>query len=888
MCRRGSLLLLIPLACIAAHAAPVRGDEVAAYLQRNGLDELLAVHLEQRLEQATDQEHDELLLRLADLYAKLLATVEDDARRVWIEQRSRKLLAEAPEGEANELRFALLRASYRVAERTAEAHRLRQADDESLARAKETLSEVIPDLQRLRRQIETRVDLLERRLSRAGGADAIVVGEDVTRTRELYTQCTFITAWALYYQSWLNDRPDNARAAQTLFTNVLDFGDLAPVPENVSVDLRSSEPIARCVLGIALCKSLTSSSSSALSWLKVLEHERAYEPLREQVPVWRLVIHLEHDEFRIASRLLNELLEKNDEVPLLWIRLAAVHALEARDASRAAADLARRAVTLLAARGELKQVFDLADRYGVDALGTSGFAVRYVQGALLYYEARDRHGDDEPTSNDDVRSLYREALEEFRTAEQQVDASEYPDALSDCARLIAWCLYFQGDLLEARRTFERASEMLTGDDAADALWMAVVCLDRIVTADPSNERLVGELNDLVDRFLADYPASRHAPKLVLRRAVTSREVSPELVADLLSIPPNSEVYRSARQRAAQMLYRLYRDAEGLERIRFGNEYLTVAVPLHADDERTLTPSSSVAFDRFLIRSRRILEVALHEGIGRLVAARNVLRTFDELFADHAADLELDELMPEVTYRRIQERLLSGHPVAAADLADELWQRDPSGTWARLGNRLLFTHARREWRELEQAGADDRIAVNQVVRFGTRVIEQYEEDPASIERVPVQLAYAAVAEAAMRIWRRSGDAARGREALEIYKRLLEQRPRNTKFLRATGLLAGEFDERELAIDCWRTLVAGLHSGSSEWFEAKFHLITQLALDDPAYAKRVMNQHKQLNPEYGPDPWGPRLRALDQRLAEIPTDDDSNQTGAAGAAQGASGR
>ena len=31
---------------------------------------------------------------------------------------------------------------------------------------------------------------------------------------------------------------------------------------------------------------------------------------------------------------------------------------------------------------------------------------------------------------------------------------------------------------------------------------------------------------------------------------------------------------------------------------------------------------------------------------------------------------------------------------------------------------------------------------------------------------------------------------------------------------------------------------------------------------------MDQHKQLNPDYGPDPWGPRLQTLDWRLAPDP--------------------
>jgi hypothetical protein len=41
-------------------------------------------------------------------------------------------------------------------------------------------------------------------------------------------------------------------------------------------------------------------------------------------------------------------------------------------------------------------------------------------------------------------------------------------------------------------------------------------------------------------------------------------------------------------------------------------------------------------------------------------------------------------------------------------------------------------------------------------------------------------------------------------------------------------------------------------------------------DPARARAVLDQHKQLNPDYGPDPWGVRLEQLDGRLPRAPND------------------
>src|SRR5262249_26061546 len=192
-------------------------------------------------------------------------------------------------------RLTLLRAKYRTAEKVAENYRLRLAGDEDVQSAKKTLGEIVPQLGTLRQQIKQNVDSIDRRLSRASGAEAAALGDAADRDRNLYAQCTFLDAWALYYQSWLNDRSDNARTAEPLFGELLSTETSSPQPADVSVDLRALEPVARSVLGMALCKSLTSSSATAISWVELLEHENAFEPLRAQATAWKIAIYLDHN-----------------------------------------------------------------------------------------------------------------------------------------------------------------------------------------------------------------------------------------------------------------------------------------------------------------------------------------------------------------------------------------------------------------------------------------------------------------------------------------------------------------------------------------------------------------------------------------------------------------
>jgi len=124
----------------------------------------------------------------------------------------------------------------------------------------------------------------------------------------------------------------------------------------------------------------------------------------------------------------------------------------------------------------------------------------------------------------------------------------------------------------------------------------------------------------------------------------------------------------------------------------------------------------------------------------------------------------------------------------------------------------------------------------------------------------------VAQASFELWKQFGDQARGRAALPIYERLLETRPRDAGALRAAAELSEHFGSMDKSIEYWRILGAGLENGSNEWFEARYRFVRLLVKTDPSRAREVLAQHKAMNPDYGPEPWGSRLRSLDESLAK----------------------
>lgn len=858
---RRMLLSAVLFAGIGICAGVARGDDVARFLAEHDLNHVLAVHLEQQLAEATGDRRDELLQSLAGLYAQLLELTTEDDLRASLEKRGREILAQAPRDGADTLRLALLRGPYRLAERIAEQHRLRLADDEQLERASAALDRTVPELLSMVSRTEEAQKLADRRLSRAGSREATELSARAEDAQRLFDQTRFLAAWALYYRGFLTGERSDARQAEDLFSELLDPQQPDLRPELVSIDLRALESFARSILGMALCRSLTTTSADALRWLELLTTESTHELLREQVPVWRMYIHLEHEEYRNARAALLDAAGAMETAPATWLRLLAVHCAEAPRADVVAIENVRLAVTGLAAQGELEHVLDIARRYGEDLLGSSGFAMHYVSGLLVYQQARDVHGSENPPAGDEAAVLYAEAAESFEAAVNEADARDYASAAAGSLRLIGLCRFFRGEFLRARDAFVKAADALPADQAADALWMAIASLDHVVQAG-ENPTLRAELHALIDRFLNRFPSNRNAPKLVVRRAATMQEPDPEIVAELLSVPPNSDAYAEARSRAAEMLYGLFRRSQGDDRGEHGGEYLNAAVPLIA----AAIPLGEVgATDRarLLVRCRRVLEVSLSRSVQRRAAAETAFDAIEAL--RDAGDVTLGEYKSELQFRRIQFELLRGDVESAVSLANGLWGSDQSSIWAVLASRLMFQHMCEQLVTDELNRTDPTPTLRHVVHFGGRVLREYEDDPDALEDRTVLSYHAVVADAAMRLWQRTGNDEMGRTALFLFEeKLLEHRPNSAGFLRSAAVLAEHFERPEFALECWRRLITGLPASSNDWFEARFKVISILATTDPQRARAVMDQFKLLHPDYGPDPWGPRLRALDARL------------------------
>jgi hypothetical protein len=64
------------------------------------------------------------------------------------------------------------------------------------------------------------------------------------------------------------------------------------------------------------------------------------------------------------------------------------------------------------------------------------------------------------------------------------------------------------------------------------------------------------------------------------------------------------------------------------------------------------------------------------------------------------------------------------------------------------------------------------------------------------------------------------------------------------------------------------MTGLEPGTPDWFEARYESLRLLAASEPRRAKEALMQHVVLYPQYGPEPWGLKLKQLEEELKNVP--------------------
>jgi hypothetical protein len=798
-------------------------EGVTHSLEARGQIDLLATHLETQLETArTDEDRANIVARLALLLAGRLENEPDAAIRDALLSRSTRVVDRFDEG-SEPLRMVLLRSQHRAAQRVTEDRRAGRAKDEAAQAASVQFKQLVRSFDALSKRADAARLRTEGDVSRAAGLQAELLAERASQQEQVARSSQFFKAWALYYHAWLmrelgqSGWNDVAAQSLTAFARLIEPGQAAVNPSEVSVDLRSNEGFASAVLGSALVSSLVQTGSTADSWLELLEVPGTHESVRLKLPAWRMASLLDRGEFARALELLKTSGDGPQGEPMALIAAARA----ARDSSLpGSAELLTEAVARIASAGRLS---DLAAMTGVAQAVHGGAGAGLFEGVRLAAQAQRLQ---QSGSQADATKAWADAAK----ALQDVLALDAPPAIAAGARALqGWALRGAGKPAEAADAFVASAQASSGDRAADTLWNAVLCLDEAARKGDGGAAL--RADELVDQVVRDHPKTAAAVRGHAWRVVHSRTPEVSDIDALLAPGTPADLAPAARKAAIEGLYRRFRSLQGDERLAAARRALSVS-----DGEPVSTGEEGTA------ELRRRLEMAVD------VSDRG--RAADALAgAESRAERDptlAHALNDELAARRAQIAALGNRAAEAIIAAQPL---EPGSAWGRVA-----------WRAANDAlTRDPTVSAAQRAMVARAVVLGWPD--ASNAPSADLVVWCAAESALLNAGEQGGEAAGAAQTLAAARKV---RPRDADLAMADAELRWAVGDRQGSAEVLRELLAQVEAGSAVWFSAKLMQVQSLAGQDPVRARQVLEQVRSLANGFGSGPTRQQFLELDQKL------------------------
>lgn len=879
----------------AALAAPPEAGKTAPgdaaignYLDRPGLQRLLAEHLLERLKTVTGEERAATAQKLARLYVEFIAKAASDGDRKEWERRAEELLKFVPEAQSIELRTEVAKAAYGSLEQSAERWRLRLIEGEAKSEAERGLRVLKTTFDQLAGEANRRVEVFTRQED--AGRQSEKLSEDLAEAQRLRSVTNYYAGWCGVYLAELSGGDAPALDALKSFGLLLSSGSGARTANLDRLDrgLLRFDHLARSAVGVALANAALGRDAEAIKWLFALEEEPTVpKEVRAQLLGRRLDVLARAKRFADVERAVRSArapASQNDPnalpTPLepLVARLLCVRVFEAQANKSGALEavlsqLGQIGMQDLVARGEVAQVLDLAGRFELTPLGDSGFIVYYVRGIreLDVAEKLQRAAGadpEKPTVVPAAVNQYRQAVSVLDAAAAQPDAGTYPRERARCLMAAGRALVRVKELVRAGERYSEAAA--TSGDAAlseEALWQAIVALDQAVS--DGGKEAAGRLNELIVLYIRQQPQTDRAATLLVKHAGQSGISEAEAVNILLGVGRESTIYESARRQAARLLYRAFRAAGPNEKAFAAQRFVKVGLEVLGLDQQAAGDTAASkellaqSVDRLVTTARQILDAMLSVPAPDAVRAVGVIDAIEA--AARGANVDVAPFAAELAFRRFQTALVRDDEAQAQTLALTLRGLGEQGPrFADAALRSLFQRAVTRWRKPENV--NDPAAARTVIRLGEPLLAALAAgrpragapDQASLS-VRRQ-----VAEAHAQVWRREGDATSRDAAIALDKAILQEVPGLAESLVRLGELAEAAGDLKTALECQTTLVSGFEQSSPEWFKARTESLRLMAGADPQGAADELAVYLVLYPDFGPEPWGSQLRALHGKL------------------------
>ena len=844
-----------------------------ALLAELGLLRPLAASLRWQLSRTSGESRKALAEQLGALYAKMLKVNPPPAERMALEQHCRELLELVPEAATPALRLSLAVAQYLPVENLVERRDLLLATSEEVSEAQRVLAEVTPLMERISREIITRVAALEERDGRGTLSDeeSRRIRAELADARELRSEAAFRAGWACLYSALLSDEPPKARKAMDHFGIIL--GALPGRPATIDrapLGMLKYDHVGKAAVGCAMASSLLGNHIEAIRWMNELsDATELTKDVAEQLVRRKIRIFAADDRWADIELMIvrqRRLGTDGKAVPLALadartlavIGLTSLNRPDFREGLRSPAQrMVQVAMGDLVVRGEVGHVLSLVKSFGTAIIGADGFINNFVRALRAYDEVRAMHQTAEPQNANspattaEVLNAYRQVIALFEGCLAAPDAGDHPAQRMQARMCLGLAMHYSGLFEKAAAVLESVYSGSTSEpERREALYDAIVSLSLAIKAGAKNLDTQHERLQLL--FIQSFPNSREANQMVRQRTNGGKALTAADIDLLLSVAPDNADYHGSRSVAADALYRQWKatstpGTRDFAALRYADVSMDLLRREYAQATHSTDTAARSAADIAVNRARRIAEVLLACTSPDMNRSGEVLAMIDTLAKFHSVNLT--KIEDELCYRRFQIAFMKQDAGADRELAR---LRELGGPFVIAAERLMYRRANDEW----AASPSDAEAASRLITSGSRVLLHTELAPAGLASVRDRVAAAACAR-----WKLMGDPSMRELALRLDR---EQVEKGFKTLAGLGRIA-ELEEslghHEVASEAWLDVLAAAEEDSDSWYQARIESIRLIAVFDSARATSILDQFKALRPNFGPEPWGERMRTLD---------------------------
>ena len=865
------LQFVLLVSCLAVHSSAALGqDPTSDWLGRVGLDRLRLHSLLHRLDSRSisEEERARTADQLLDIYVRLLSVETDEDFRSELGLLSEKILEEIGSERGDPIRFELAAAEWKSLLNRLHTEiilgRVSVSEADRLLGMVDALSK---QTAQLNKRAKSNLTSVRKQLTNAQGSRIETLTQKYNDLEDLLRQIRFLNGWVHAYLGWLAAEPTYSNAAQRMFALLLSSDEssfVLPNDEDISVQRRREDWFSESIIGMAIARAPDASSATVGAWLDLLSVPNVSDSVRSAVPFYRMALLLRSDDsdrYGKARRVYDRI--DFDEVasPTELLLLGAVHALADASADPEASELARSLLRMLAERGEIDRLKELSRGFSLEFLPGDQSLFHFMRGSshVLNYQALSEQGDQE------------QARESARLAIADLDLGITLESEESDRSLLKQMLFLRGNTnqflerpLEASIDFEEASSLAQGLESGDLLWRSIVALSPDALGVANDPATLQRRYQLIERLLenhSSHPRSQAARLIQIEHDQLLRESTPEDAERLLQPTSDPAVGGLAIRKAASILYGNWLKAVPDDRNELARRFIAVV------QQPEILPANGAFDSRDLGLLVGLLRLSLQSDPPDPAIAQRVLDAFD-LAADNGRFTPGNRAL-EIESLRLESMLTRPFPdFQELNVRLEGLRSHPSDPHVRRAALLLIRSARESLRRRDEGlwGDNEQSAVESI-RMGVPLVVG---SPLSQERLANDTTWQLVstwARAEHDLYEAVGDETALEAAFTLYQQLAEAKPLQKKAIAGLARTASASNRNDLAQQAWQTLMNSATPGSLEFFEAQCFFLESLAKLDEDRVRSILDQHVVMYPSYGPDPWGPRLQELHERIRRV---------------------